>query len=34
MEGRLLLYTRSFFGDKIEVLHNIPDEGAVTQVKY
>jgi hypothetical protein len=34
MEGRLLLFTRSFFGDKIEALHNFPEEGAVTQVIY
>ena len=34
MEGRLLLYTRTFFREKVEALHNMPEEGAVTQVKY
>jgi len=34
MEGRLLHYTRTFFREKVEPLHNIPEEGAVTQVKY
>jgi len=34
MEGRLLVYTRNWFRGKTEVLHNFPDEGAVTQVVY
>ena len=34
MEGRLLLYTRSWIRGNIEKLHDQPGEGAVTQVKY
>ena len=34
MEGRLLLYTRNWIKSKIEVMHNIEKEGAVTQVIY
>ena len=34
MEGRLLLYSRSWLGGTAEILHNMTEEGAVTQVEY
>ena len=34
MEGRLLEYTQTWFKPKIEKYHNMPAEGAVTQVIY